>query len=204
MQVSSENVNTIAEEKRRLRSRIRQSRRSISTHERAIRDSAIQRNVIEFLASIRPQAVCAYSPMPYEPGGSDLAQRIRNALPESVPLYLPRVVPKAERAMEWIEFNGQLTPSAWGIPEPSGEPVQHIFHEEPLMILPALAIDYNGCRLGQGGGFYDSFFALKPKGIISCAVVDDNEIIDHVPTEDHDLTVDYIISGAAVVQKKGK
>ncbi|WP_295643451.1 5-formyltetrahydrofolate cyclo-ligase [uncultured Corynebacterium sp.] len=196
-------MSTIKEQKRRLRSEIRQRRTSVSCQERALSDRNIQKNLRSLLDQLYPKAVCAFSPMPGEPGGPDLPQYLTSVLPSDVPIFLPRVISQADRSMEWVQFSGELEVSHWGIPEPVGEPVSDAFAYEPLMILPALAIDYDGRRLGQGGGFYDTVFARKPRGIISCAIVDDIEIIDHVPTEDHDLAVDYIISGAAVVQKKG-
>ena len=142
--------------------------------------------------------------MPGEPGGADLPFFIQSTLPRHVPLFLPRVVPHTERTMEWVKFDGHFATSDWGIAEPTGPAVPNIFLRKPLMVLPALAIDYDGRRLGQGGGFYDTAFATMPSEIISSAIVDDEEIIEHVPTEDHDLVVDYIISGATVVQTKGK
>lgn len=190
--------------KRRLRRDIRRRRKSVSSHDRAVADSAIQHKLSSLLAQLQPSAVCAYSPMPNEPGGADLPFFIAGVLPSDAPLFLPRVVPHTERTMEWVEFDGHLATSEWGIAEPTGRAVPNVFLKEPLMILPALAIDYDGRRLGQGGGFYDTMFATMPTGIISCAIVDDVEILDHVPAEDHDLVVDYIISGATVVQRKGK
>ncbi|KGM19061.1 hypothetical protein MA47_02220 [Corynebacterium auriscanis] len=171
--------------------------------ERQSRDTAIQNNLREFLTQVDPSAVCAYSPMPGEPGGADLPEFIRRCLPSEVPIFLPRVVSLDGQKLEWAEYTGELSVSDWGIPEPVGPVVLDVFMKDPLIILPALAIDCYGRRLGQGGGFYDTFFSHKPPRIVSCAVVDDTELIDHVPTEDHDLTVGYIISGTAVVQKKG-
>ncbi|WP_426718166.1 5-formyltetrahydrofolate cyclo-ligase [Corynebacterium auriscanis] len=196
-------MDTIRAQKRQLRREIRQRRRAVPASERLSRDVAIQKNLREFLAKTNPSAVCAYSPMPGEPGGADLPEFIRRCLPSEVPIFLPRVVSLDGQKLEWAKYTGELSVSNWGIPEPTGPAIPNVFFKDPLIILPALAIDCYGRRLGQGGGFYDTFFSHKPPGIVSCAVVDDTELIDHVPTEDHDLTVGYIISGTAVVQKKG-
>jgi len=64
--------------------------------------------------------------------------------------------------------------------------------------VPALAVDRSGHRLGRGGGFYDRWLPSTPGGSV-LAVVFDEEVIEHVPREPHDRTVDAALTPSGVV-----
>lgn len=63
-----------------------------------------------------------------------------------------------------------------------------------LLVVPALAIDRRGRRLGQGGGSYDRALARRAKNSLVVALVYDDELVDEVPSEPHDLGVDAVIT----------
>lgn len=77
-----------------------------------------------------------------------------------------------------------------GIPEP----VKEIPLEDPtaLVLLPGLAFDPMGHRLGYGGGFYDRFLSQEPHPTI--ALCFDFQMMDHLDTEDHDIPADVVLS----------
>jgi len=64
------------------------------------------------------------------------------------------------------------------------------------VLVPALAVDPAGNRLGRGGGSYDRALARVTPGTFVCALLYDGEVVDRVPADDHDRRVD-----AAVTQK---
>jgi 5-formyltetrahydrofolate cyclo-ligase len=71
-----------------------------------------------------------------------------------------------------------------------------------LVLVPALAVDRRGQRLGRGGGSYDRTLArlraARPgeaaRSVLVCAVVYDDEVLDEVPTDDHDQPVDAVLT----------
>ncbi|MCO7197344.1 5-formyltetrahydrofolate cyclo-ligase, partial [Pseudonocardia sp. McavD-2-B] len=67
-----------------------------------------------------------------------------------------------------------------------------------LVVVPALAVDRRGRRLGRGGGFYDRTLALAAPGALLVVPLHDGELLDDVPAEDHDVAV-----GAAVLARDG-
>lgn len=77
-----------------------------------------------------------------------------------------------------------------GIPEP----VKEIPLSDPtaLVLLPGLAFDPTGRRLGYGGGFYDRFLCAEPHPTI--ALCFDFQMMDHLDTEDHDIPADVVLS----------
>ena len=66
------------------------------------------------------------------------------------------------------------------------------------MLLPALAADRRGVRLGQGGGFYDRTLPLVDAAVALVVVLDDGELVDALPAEPHDRRV-----GAATSSRHG-
>jgi len=78
-----------------------------------------------------------------------------------------------------------------GIPEPiADEPVAD--DETALVLMPGLAFDEQGHRIGYGGGFYDKFLSREP-GHPTLALCYDFQMLPALETEDHDIPVDYVI-----------
>lgn len=82
-------------------------------------------------------------------------------------------------------------PGFHGIPEPR-EDAEIICDKEALVLMPGLAFDREGHRLGYGGGFYDRFLEEEPHPTI--ALCYGFQIVDEVPCEEYDLPVDYVIA----------
>lgn len=142
----------------------------------------------EVAAAISNNAVIGcYLSLPQEPS----TREFRRILHErGATVAVPRVV--GEGAMEWCRDVLADDPHA-GIPTPSGE----VIHKVPdILIVPALAIDKDGYRLGQGGGYYDRVSLDVPR----IAVIFDHEFVPEVPREAHDLRVDVAITPTRIVR----
>ena len=72
-----------------------------------------------------------------------------------------------------------------------------------LVIVPGLAFDPGGHRLGRGGGFYDRFLRRLRRSAITVGLAFDAQIIDTVPADDRDFAVDIIVTDRRVGQIKG-
>ena len=78
-----------------------------------------------------------------------------------------------------------------GIPEPiADEPVAH--DETALVLMPGLAFDPQGHRIGYGGGFYDKFLSREPNHP-TLALCYDFQVLPHLDTEEHDIPVDTVL-----------
>ena len=99
--------------------------------------------------------------------------------------------------LDWAPYEGWdlLVAGPFGLHEPAGP---RLGPDAParadLVLVPALAVDGHGHRLGRGGGFYDR--ALAGVDVPVVAVVYDDERVDTVVTEPHDVPVDAVISPA--------
>jgi 5-formyltetrahydrofolate cyclo-ligase len=89
--------------------------------------------------------------------------------------------------------------SSKGISEPL--PERRVVYEGALMILPGLAFDKSGARIGYGGGFYDRFLEKYPESA-SCKIslAYDFQVYDQLEIEDFDERVDGIITEKRIIQ----
>lgn len=85
----------------------------------------------------------------------------------------------------------QVAPGYAGIPEPiADEPVAQ--DKTALVLMPGLAFDREGHRIGYGGGFYDKFLAEEPDHP-TLALCYEFQMLPHLDTEEHDIPVDCVI-----------
>lgn len=156
--------------------------------------------------------ILAYMPMPEE---VDITPVIKNALILGKYAAVPRII-NGTNDMDFYllknaksgreigkDFENQFDRGVFGIREPkeylkklSISDIRNAAYEKSCLILvPALAFEHSGTRLGRGKGFYDKFLsALKGSPVISCGVCFNFQILDSVPTETNDFAVDYILS----------
>jgi 5-formyltetrahydrofolate cyclo-ligase len=71
-----------------------------------------------------------------------------------------------------------------------------------LVVVPGLAFDPQGNRLGRGGGYYDRFLRRLKPGVTTVGLVFDQQIIDAVPAEESDVAVDIVVSDRRVTFAK--
>ena len=64
------------------------------------------------------------------------------------------------------------------------------------MLVPGLAVDRDGMRLGRGGGCYDRVLERVPPGTFVCLLLNSEEVLDSVPYEHHDRAVSAVATGA--------
>ena len=116
---------------------------------------------------------------------------IRRAIQDGKRVAVPRVYGDEMRFL-WLDDPDQVAPGAYGIPEPiADEPIAD--DDTALVLMPGLAFDPEGHRLGYGGGFYDRFLAKEPNHPL-VALCYGFQMFDHLETEAHDIPVDLVIA----------
>ena len=138
--------------------------------------------------------VCAYVASAVEPGSLAMVEALRS---HGLRVLLPVVVGEA---LDWAVFDGRLRVGAFGLREPVGPLLgAEAVASAALVLVPALAVDHAGVRLGQGGGYYDR--ALRSAAGPVVAVVRDEEFVPSLPAEAHDVRVDAVLTpGRGVVR----
>lgn len=140
--------------------------------------------------------VCAYVPVGAEPGSIDMVEAL---LRRSARVLLPVARTTADKAalpLRWGEYRpGTLTSARWGLLEPP-EPwlPASAIAEAALILVPALAVDRSGVRLGRGRGFYDRSLGGRDPRARLVAVVRDAEVLDDLPAEAHDVPMTHALT----------
>ncbi|MBI3215843.1 MAG: 5-formyltetrahydrofolate cyclo-ligase [Mycobacterium sp.] len=133
--------------------------------------------------------VCAYVPVGSEPGSPAMLDAIAQT---GARVLLPVARTAADGSalpLCWGEYvAGELAGAQFGLLEPTGA----ILPAETLaaagvVIIPALAVDRRGVRLGRGAGFYDRSLPLCRPDARLVAVVRDDELLDVIPEQAHDI-----------------
>ena len=115
---------------------------------------------------------------------------LRRAQADGKRVAVPKVCGDEMRFL-WLDDLQQVAPGAYGIPEPIADgPVA--MDETALVLMPGLAFDPEGRRLGYGGGFYDRYLADQPNHPL-VALCYSFQLLDHLETEAHDVPVDLVV-----------
>lgn len=112
-------------------------------------------------------------------------------------VYFPRADSLTNR-MEFYQVTalGQMRAGYKGIPEPGELPASRYRlnkNEDTLMIVPGVAFDISGYRLGYGKGFYDRFLADR-RQISTMALAYACQLVDELPHDTHDIKMDKIVT----------
>lgn len=141
--------------------------------------------------------VAAYVPMAGEPGGPELPQAIADAV---APARLILPVLRDDLDLDWAEYGGagDLRPAGRGLREPSGARLgPAAIATATHIVVPAVAVDATGVRLGRGGGSYDRALARVPAGAEIIALLYEGEYLPELPAQPHDRRVSAVLVAGA-------
>ena len=142
-----------------------------------------------------PHRICAYVPVGTEPGGPSLPEALAAALPPGGELLLP--VLRDDLDLDWARYSGALVAAERGLREPPGPRLGvAAVAGADLVVVPAVAVDRQGLRLGRGGGSYDRALARVSSEVPTVALLHDGELVDRVPADAHDRRVSAVITPA--------
>ncbi|GAA3929815.1 5-formyltetrahydrofolate cyclo-ligase [Actinoplanes auranticolor] len=173
-----------------LRNQLLAARRLLTPQDRAKAAAAVQAALKDLLRAQAPTMIAGYVPLGPEPGGPDLPEVLGDRL--ILPVLLP------DNDLDWVRYAGPdtLRPGRLGLREPSGPRLGvDAVAEATLLIVPALAVDRTGMRLGRGGGSYDRALARAGRAY-TVALLHDGELLPTVPAEPHDRRVHAVITPA--------
>lgn len=185
-------------EKAALRERLRAARTQRSADELAAAGRGLWSAVSELPEVVgAAPTVAAYASVDGEPPTGELLEGLRR---RGVRVLLP--VLAEHRQLDWAAYAGPgaLVLAAYGLREPTGSRLgQAALRDADVVLAPALAVDRRGCRLGQGGGYYDRALARVPGDRLVLAVVYADEVLDSLPSEPHDVYVGGALTPSGVI-----
>jgi 5-formyltetrahydrofolate cyclo-ligase len=179
-------------------------RAGLSSKQMASAAEALAGHGLGFLSPLQPQAVVSgFAPMADELRIWPLLRRLSG---EGVRLVLPVMQGKGQPLIfrAWVSGDA-MDSGVWGIAEPKADKPAL---DPDILLMPLLAFDRQGWRLGYGGGFYDRTLqglrARKP--VITVGLGYDEQEVDAVPRLDYDQRLDWVLtpSGPLKCPREGK
>ncbi|WP_055589060.1 5-formyltetrahydrofolate cyclo-ligase [Peterkaempfera griseoplana] len=186
-------------EKTALRSRLLARRRALPPEERRTAARLLAGRALELLEGGAPATVAAYVSVGSEPGTRVLLEALRS---RGVRVLLPVLLP--DNDLDWAVYDGpgSLAPAGRGLLEPTGPRLgPEAVCGAALVLLPGLAVDGRGLRLGRGGGSYDRVLARLAAAGSAARLVTllyDGELLESVPAEPHDRAVSAAVTPSGV------
>lgn len=178
--------------KNEIRKYIKEKRKNLNKNDKEILDSKIFNKLINSEEYCTCNNIFLYVSFN---GEVDTYRIINHALKNNKSVYVPKVVSK-EYGMKAVRIKGfnELKKGAYGILEPK-DFCDAVFEKDiDLILIPGVAFDLKGARVGYGGGFYDRFLCKVSPKAKKIALAYDFQILDKVPKEEHDVIIDKIIT----------
>lgn len=97
-----------------------------------------------------------------------------------------------------------LRPARYGLLEPTGPVLPpETVARAGVVLIPALAVDRRGVRLGQGAGYYDRTLGMVDAAARRIVVVRDDEVVERLPEEPHDIRMNWVLTPEGGVRRLG-
>jgi len=186
------------ERKRVIRAGALAARRALTPEEAERKSAAIRQRLISLPEFNAARALLVY--VSSKDNEVDTLALIRTALEAGRTVLVPVAMPST-REMLWSELKSldELEPSTFGIMEPRKECVRPREHTETdAAIVPGIAFDTAGHRIGYGGGYYDRFLAAFHGTTIALAY--ELQIYESIPAEPHDRRVGFIVTENRIIE----
>lgn len=189
--------NQIQEAKRALRQQVYEALRQIPAQARATASESARATLKAQPLWTRAQSILLFAPMP---GELDVWPLLAEVLATGRQVLLPRFV-AATRSYEACFIRNpavDLHVGHFGIREPCSTCARAEVSRVDLILVPGVAFDLQGHRLGRGKGYYDLLLGTI-RGT-TCGVAFEEQIADEIPVEPHDVRLDYLLTPERWVQ----
>ena len=186
--------------KKELRKEILARRDGLSQKERAEKSAQIVTKVLELEGLKRANKILSYASMRSEVETDEIYRKARELGKE---IYYPRVQGD-KMEFYFVEDMMKFEISTFGVREPQIELAKQFSHREDdvvFVLMPGVAFDKEGNRIGYGGGYYDKYLhwlegIVKSENICKVAVAYECQMVDigKIDVEEHDVRPDYIVT----------
>ena len=177
----------ILSDKRTVRRAVRAEIAKLSAEERSALSSQIFSKIASLEQIKQASVVALFVALPDEPQTNDF---IEDLLRQNKRVVVPRI---AGDEMNFYDISEGVEIGAFGIMEPTATaPVKP--SEIDVMVVPGVVFTLDGARCGRGKGFYDKYLSHKDFRAYTIGVCYPCQIVENLPTEEHDKVLDCVIS----------
>ena len=186
----------VESEKRALRAELRERRRIRTATEAEADRTALTGHLVKLTSDLGVHSLAAYLSMPEEP---DTRPFLRWTAEQNLKVLLP--ISRDDGLLDWAPYDGEEEDAdIAGMPTPTTELLGPIaINDVDLILVPAAAVDRTGMRMGWGRGYFDKTLG----SMVNCppvyAVIFDDELVDEVPRERHDMPVGGVVTPGGII-----
>jgi 5-formyltetrahydrofolate cyclo-ligase len=131
----------------------------------------------------------------------DVRLIMERAISDQKDVALPRFLPETNAYGAFFVRDEPLAPGPFNVLEPSmGNPAP--VNQLDLIVVPGLAFDARGRRLGRGKGFYDRLLSTAAAGV-KCGICFDEQMLGDIPVESHDIHLDFVATPTRWIDCRG-
>ncbi|MDH4140131.1 MAG: 5-formyltetrahydrofolate cyclo-ligase [Coriobacteriia bacterium] len=185
-----------AEEKKAIRDYARSLRKEISAQERTMLAASASGRLTSLPEFSKPMCVLGYVANDEE---LDPAPALRALKIRGCRIVYPRIGGPGALILHEIASERELEPGPFGIRQPRVASPVVARNEVEAVVVPGVAFGPGGARIGYGGGYYDRLLPDMP-GAALIGYAYDEQIVGHIPVEEHDATVDVVVTPTRVLR----
>ena len=178
----------IPEQKQNLREEARRFLASLNAERRRAAGQKILSHLRSWDVWVAARTVCAFSALRSEPD-------VLTPWPDGKKIILPRVV-GSQVSLHLVDNSEVLVAGSFGILEPAPNAPLALAKAD-LILVPGLAFDRGGVRLGRGGGYYDRL--LTDFEGLRVGVCFEESVLERIPAEPHDARMDFLMTPGGII-----
>jgi 5-formyltetrahydrofolate cyclo-ligase len=188
----------LAASKRELRRQMRARRRALDRPAAAAEAALVAEAVVETPEFQCAPALALYAALPDEISTQGIFER---AAAVSKPCFFPRCAPGTALEFVAVDEWEALRPGRYGVREPAADLAAGSLAPGSLVIVPGIAFDRRGYRLGQGKGYYDRAFPSRdPRRLRLFGVGFAFQLLDSVPVGEFDRAMDAVVTERGILR----
>ncbi|OEF96968.1 5-formyltetrahydrofolate cyclo-ligase [Desulfuribacillus alkaliarsenatis] len=187
-------------EKRNLRNEMLLKRKKIKKDLREKKSQQIFKNLVNLDEVNAAKRIMVYVDFQEE---VQTRQFIEYLWSKNIDVVIPVCKPKNRQLNPSLLYSfDELEPGTFGVLEPKKEAIRYVDLDTiDIIIVPGLAFDRHGGRIGYGAGYYDRFFERTPNAQV-IGIAYDEQLVMKIPMEDHDKRIPLIITDKEFIQAK--
>ena len=182
--------------KPQLKQSILEKRNSLAKNEIIEKSNLIEKNLFNLESYKKSRSVIFFVSINSEVFTHEMIKKSLG----SKSVLVPKILHNEIEPSLIIDFDNLIPSGKFRIPEPI-EIMKVAYKNIDSVLVPGIAFDKEGSRIGYGLGYYDKFLAKVPKAV-KIGLCFDFQIVDKVPREEHDVPVDFIVTEKRVIECK--
>jgi 5-formyltetrahydrofolate cyclo-ligase len=187
----------IAAAKHAVRQRVQQARECLDLTVCRAHAVSVAQLLLDLPELADVQSVLSYAAMPAELDPSFAITALRQ---DAVRIGYTRIEAPGVLGVHIVEGETQLIPGPLSIRQPAEDLPRLPFDQIDAVLVPGVAFDESGARLGYGGGYFDRLLPLLRDDCARIGVAFDEQILEEIPAEEHDAFVDVVVTPTRVIR----